>query len=67
MVANLEKRRLGRTGHMSTVAIFGGAAFSKVTQPQADAAMERHKTTPTCTVRMRTLQTNERDRTGDVN
>ncbi len=40
-MADLEKRRLGRTGHMSTVAIFGAAAFSKVTQTQADAAMER--------------------------
>lgn len=40
-MAGLEKRRLGRTGHMSTVAIFGGAAFSEVPQTQADAAMER--------------------------
>jgi len=36
----MEKRRLGRTGHMSTVAIFGGAAFWDVTQEQADETME---------------------------
>jgi predicted aldo/keto reductase-like oxidoreductase len=36
----MEKRRLGRTGHMSTVAIFGAAAFSKVTQAQADETMQ---------------------------
>lgn len=36
----MEKRRFGRTGHMSTVAIFGAAAFSKVTQDQADASMQ---------------------------
>jgi len=37
----MEKRRFGRTGHMSTVAIFGGAAFWNVTQAEADAVMER--------------------------
>lgn len=37
----MEKRRFGRTGHTSTVAIFGAAAFSQVTQAEADAAMER--------------------------
>ncbi len=37
----MEKRRFGRTGHLSTVAIFGGAAFWDVTQDIADAAMER--------------------------
>ena len=36
----MEKRRFGRTGHTSTVAIFGGAAFWAVTQAEADAAME---------------------------
>ncbi len=36
----MEKRRLGRTDHMSTVAIFGGAAFWDVTQAQADETME---------------------------
>lgn len=37
----MEKRRFGRTGHLSTVAIFGGAAFWDVTQAQADRAMEQ--------------------------
>jgi len=37
----MEKRRLGRTGHMSTVAIFGAAAFYQVAQNVADEAMER--------------------------
>jgi aryl-alcohol dehydrogenase-like predicted oxidoreductase len=37
----MEKRRFGRTGHRSTVAIFGAAAFYEVTQAVADAAMEQ--------------------------
>ena len=37
----MEKRRFGRTGHKSTVAIFGAAAFWEVTQAEADVAMER--------------------------
>lgn len=37
----MEKRTFGRTGHMSTVAIFGAAALSNVTQEEADTAMER--------------------------
>jgi len=37
----METRRFGRTGHMSTVAIFGAAAFSNVSQEDADKAMER--------------------------
>jgi len=37
----MEKRRFGRTEHMSTVAIFGTAAFWEVTQAEADAAMEQ--------------------------
>lgn len=37
----MEKRCFGRTGHMSTVAIFGAAAFWEVTQAEADVAMER--------------------------
>jgi len=37
----MEKRRLGRTGHMSTVAIFGAAAFQEATLAVADAAMEQ--------------------------
>lgn len=36
----MERRRLGRTGHRSTVAILGGFAFTDVTQARADAAME---------------------------
>jgi aryl-alcohol dehydrogenase-like predicted oxidoreductase len=36
----METRRFGRTGHMSTVAIFGAAAFSEVSQEEADKAME---------------------------
>jgi aryl-alcohol dehydrogenase-like predicted oxidoreductase len=37
----VETRRLGRTGHESTVAIFGAAALWAVSQAEADAAMER--------------------------
>ena len=37
----MEKRRLGRTGHMSTVAISGSAALSKSTQAEADVVMEQ--------------------------
>lgn len=37
----MEKRRLGRTGHMSTVAIFGAFAVSKSTQAEADVVMEQ--------------------------
>lgn len=37
----MQKRRFGRTGHLSTLGIFGAAAFWEVTQPEADAAMER--------------------------
>jgi predicted aldo/keto reductase-like oxidoreductase len=33
-------RRLGRTGHLSTIAIFGGAAFWEIDQPRADQTME---------------------------
>jgi len=36
----MEKRRFGRTEHMSTVAILGAAAFGKVEQAPADKAME---------------------------
>lgn len=36
----MERRRLGRTGHMSTVVTFGTAALSNVTQSEADAAVE---------------------------
>src|SRR6266498_5366843 len=37
----MEKRRFGRTGHMSTVAIFGGAAFYQISQEDADTVMEQ--------------------------
>jgi aryl-alcohol dehydrogenase-like predicted oxidoreductase len=37
----METRRFGRTGHFSTVAILGGAAFGKIDQATADAAMGR--------------------------
>lgn len=37
----MERRRFGRTGHESSVAIFGAAAFWEVDQAAADATMER--------------------------
>ncbi len=37
----METRRFGRTGHESTVAIFGAAALWEVSQGEADVAMER--------------------------
>lgn len=37
----MEERLFGRTGHHSTVAIFGAAAFWDVTQAQAERAMEQ--------------------------
>lgn len=37
----METRRFGRTGHMSTVAIFGAAAFWEVGQAEADEVMEQ--------------------------
>lgn len=37
----MEKHRFGRTGHLSTVAIFGSAAFWQATQAEADVAMEQ--------------------------
>jgi aryl-alcohol dehydrogenase-like predicted oxidoreductase len=36
----LQTRRFGRTEHLSTVAIFGGAAFWEISQVQADRVME---------------------------
>ena len=36
----MEKRRLGKTGHMSSVVAFGSAALWKVSQAEADAAIE---------------------------
>ena len=38
--AEMETRRFGRTGHMSTVAIFGAAAFWEISQEDADKVME---------------------------
>ena len=37
----METRMFGRTGHESTVAIFGGFALSQASQEQADATMEK--------------------------
>ena len=36
----MEKRRFGRTGHQSTIAIFGAAAFWEIEQKEADRVME---------------------------
>jgi aryl-alcohol dehydrogenase-like predicted oxidoreductase len=36
----MEKRRLGKTGYMSSVLSFGAAALGQVTQEEADAAIE---------------------------
>ena len=36
----MEKRQLGRTGHMSTVVIFGAAAFWTIGQEEANAALD---------------------------
>lgn len=36
----METRRFGRTGHMSTVAIFGAAAFGQISQADADKVIE---------------------------
>jgi hypothetical protein len=41
----IEKRPFGRTGHDSTVTVFGGAAFMNgATQAQAEATEEDGKT-----------------------
>ena len=36
----METRRFGRTGHMSSIAIFGAAAFWQISQADADKVME---------------------------
>jgi aryl-alcohol dehydrogenase-like predicted oxidoreductase len=36
----IEKRPFGRTGHQSTATIFGAAALARVTQDEADRALE---------------------------
>jgi aryl-alcohol dehydrogenase-like predicted oxidoreductase len=38
---NMKTRRFGRSGHQSTLAIFGAAALSRVTQDIADETMEK--------------------------
>jgi len=37
----METRRFGRTAHMSTIAIFGAAAFWEISQSDADKVMEQ--------------------------
>jgi len=37
----METRRFGRTGHMSTIAIFGAAAFWEISQQNADKVLEQ--------------------------
>ena len=37
----METRRFGRTGHLSTIAIFGAAAFWEISQTDADKVMEQ--------------------------
>lgn len=37
----MEKRRLGRTGQMSSVVIFGGAAFWEISQEEANATLDK--------------------------
>lgn len=39
-MSTIERRPFGRTGHLSTCAIFGAAAFARVTQDEADRTME---------------------------
>jgi aryl-alcohol dehydrogenase-like predicted oxidoreductase len=36
----MEKRRLGKTGHMSSILTLGGAAIGNITQAEADRAIE---------------------------
>lgn len=36
----METRRYGRTGHMSSVAVFGGAAFMQISQEDADKVLQ---------------------------
>ena len=38
--ATIEQRPFGRTGHMSSAAIFGAAALSRVSQADADRTLE---------------------------
>src|SRR5882672_12061829 len=36
----IERRSFGRTGHLSSVTLFGGAALARATQDDADRALE---------------------------
>ena len=36
----IEKRRFGRTGHMSSAVLFGGAALAKSDQDEADRVLD---------------------------
>ena len=36
----IERRPFGRTGHRSTVTLFGGAALARATQAEADRTLE---------------------------
>lgn len=40
VVRPIEKRPFGRTGHMSTVTLFGAAAFGTVSQADADRTLD---------------------------
>ena len=37
----MEKRKFGRTGHLSTVAVLGACCFASVSQKETDASMEK--------------------------
>jgi len=37
----MQTRQFGSTGHLSTIAIFGAAAFWEISQPEADKVMEQ--------------------------
>ena len=37
----MEKRRFGRTGHMSTLAVFGAASLGQLDQPLADQVIQQ--------------------------
>jgi aryl-alcohol dehydrogenase-like predicted oxidoreductase len=41
MEESMQTRRFGRSGHMSTIAIFGAAAFWEISQKDADKVMEQ--------------------------
>jgi aryl-alcohol dehydrogenase-like predicted oxidoreductase len=37
----IQKRQFGRSGHLSSIAIFGGAAFGDISRKEADATMDQ--------------------------